>query len=333
MALVLAKWRRGLSSSLETKDIENGNIYLSTDNGQLHIDIDDERIEVTDFVKETEEEILSTLSPLPKFYYATDTYRLWYYDTTDNEWHSLEVQTAEQAVADSEGNVITVTYATNEAVNNEITRLEEMIGDLVGFSAEVVDELPSEGENGVIYLVPQEEVGDNNYYDEYIWVEVDSSFEKIGSTEINLSNYVTTDGKQDLTNKTYEGYTLNNAVEYDVTDNTTPTAVEDSDNNLVTGETVYNTLPKVNNSHDYTANDGYYAAEEAGENGQILSSVGGDTPEWINQSEITAGAATADSEGNVINETYATKEELDDSKVSAEYYDDTKTLHVFFRAG
>lgn len=57
-----------------------------------------------------------------------------------------------------------------------------------GVRFEVVNALPATGEDGVIYLVPNS--GETpNIYDEYIWVN--ESFEKIGTTEIDLSGYVT----------------------------------------------------------------------------------------------------------------------------------------------
>lgn len=55
---------------------------------------------------------------------------------------------------------------------------------------EKVQELPEEGEPNVIYLVPKNPGETNNVYDEYIWQ--DNAWEKLGSTEIDLSGYVTT---------------------------------------------------------------------------------------------------------------------------------------------
>ena len=52
---------------------------------------------------------------------------------------------------------------------------------------QVVEDLPDSGEAGVIYLVAAAN-GEGNAYDEYIWVN--SKWEKIGSTDIDLSNYV-----------------------------------------------------------------------------------------------------------------------------------------------
>lgn len=51
----------------------------------------------------------------------------------------------------------------------------------------VVEELPTTGEEGYIYLVPKATSGTNNYYDEYMYINED--WEKIGDTEIDLSDY------------------------------------------------------------------------------------------------------------------------------------------------
>lgn len=52
-----------------------------------------------------------------------------------------------------------------------------------------VEELPDEGEEMTIYLVPRESEETGNVYDEYIWM--DDEWEKIGSTDIDLDNYYT----------------------------------------------------------------------------------------------------------------------------------------------
>ena len=49
----------------------------------------------------------------------------------------------------------------------------------------IVQTLPATGENGVIFLVPNGSV-----YDEYIYVN--NAFEKLGSTDADLSGYVQT---------------------------------------------------------------------------------------------------------------------------------------------
>ena len=52
----------------------------------------------------------------------------------------------------------------------------------------VVDELPTTGENNVIYLVPKDTSGTNNYYDEYMYIN--SAWELIGDTVVDLTDYV-----------------------------------------------------------------------------------------------------------------------------------------------
>lgn len=79
---------RGLSSALDTVSIEDGKIRLATDTGQLFFDIGNERKEISDFVTHlTEADILSTLAPLPKFYWAKDTLNMFRY--TAKGWENI----------------------------------------------------------------------------------------------------------------------------------------------------------------------------------------------------------------------------------------------------
>lgn len=67
--------------------------------------------------------------------------------------------------------------------------VDDAIGGITGVEFKVVDKLPTTGEAGVIYLVAHAH-GTGDIYDEYIWVT--DKFEKIGNTDIDLSDYVTT---------------------------------------------------------------------------------------------------------------------------------------------
>ena len=53
----------------------------------------------------------------------------------------------------------------------------------LGIHFEIVDELPEVGEGNVIYLVPSAESGSTDYYTEYIWLETEERYEKIGTTD------------------------------------------------------------------------------------------------------------------------------------------------------
>lgn len=70
---------------------------------------------------------------------------------------------------------------------DEVNKLKEAIAGIGSFSYSVVDSLPESGEKGVIYLVPKD--GEQpDVHDEYLWV--DGQFELIGTTQVDLSNYV-----------------------------------------------------------------------------------------------------------------------------------------------
>ena len=79
--------------------------------------------------------------------------------------------------------------ATDKALSaNQGNILKTMIGNLANLRIKVVTKLPSTGEVNVIYLVKK--VGKNpDVHDEYIYVE--NTWEKIGNTEVDLSNYYT----------------------------------------------------------------------------------------------------------------------------------------------
>ena len=75
-------------------------------------------------------------------------------------------------------------YQTEAQVN---TLIANGIAGIQGISYSVVTALPATGEAGVIYLLANN--GANpNIYDEYIYVN--DKFEKIGTTDIDLSGYV-----------------------------------------------------------------------------------------------------------------------------------------------
>lgn len=67
------------------------------------------------------------------------------------------------------------------------TAINSAIAGITGIEFEVVQSLPATGETGVIYLLSNSGSG-QNIYDEYIWVN--NAFEKIGTTAVDLSNYV-----------------------------------------------------------------------------------------------------------------------------------------------
>ena len=68
--------------------------------------------------------------------------------------------------------------------------VDDAIGGITGVEFRVVEALPETGEAGVIYLMAHSH-GTQDIYDEYIWVT--DKFEKIGNTDIDLSQYAKKD--------------------------------------------------------------------------------------------------------------------------------------------
>lgn len=90
-----------------------------------------------------------------------------------------------------------VKLPTAEAVQNAIN---SAVGDITSFDVQIVesfDKLPTTGKKGVIYLVPHTH-GTSDSYDEYIWVPGSGStagkYEKIGNTDITLTEYTASKG-------------------------------------------------------------------------------------------------------------------------------------------
>ncbi|MCK1237919.1 hypothetical protein MX111_00290 [Streptococcus uberis] len=76
--------------------------------------------------------------------------------------------------------------------------VKSLIGNTKALEFSVVEELPSSGEKSTIYLVSNSKV-ENDAYDEYIFVN--GKFEKIGTTSVDLSDYVKTSDITSITNE------------------------------------------------------------------------------------------------------------------------------------
>ena len=78
-------------------------------------------------------------------------------------------------------------YQTSAQVQSAINTA---LSDITGIDLQVVSSLPTTGTKGVIYLVAHSHSDEGDIYDEYVWVESNSSFEKIGNTDVDFSAYV-----------------------------------------------------------------------------------------------------------------------------------------------
>lgn len=68
--------------------------------------------------------------------------------------------------------------------------IQALIAAIPNFSIQVLQQLPQTGEELVLYFIPKNGTAPD-VYDEYIWLEDDSSFELIGSTQVDLTGYAT----------------------------------------------------------------------------------------------------------------------------------------------
>ena len=100
-----------------------------------------------------------------------------------------------------------VARTLTEQVKFLTDKLKDLYAEVnrLGFRIVIVDgALPLEGEPRTLYLVEVTPPDTNNYYEEYIWIN--DAWEMIGTTQVDLTNYVTLDGTQDITgNKTFKG--------------------------------------------------------------------------------------------------------------------------------
>lgn len=78
---------------------------------------------------------------------------------------------------------------TNDTNFKTETEIQEMIVKYSSLKKEVVDALPSTGEENVFYLVKDNKGKDGNSYLEYLWIN--GKWELVGSTDVDLSGYVT----------------------------------------------------------------------------------------------------------------------------------------------
>lgn len=85
-------------------------------------------------------------------------------------------------------------YQTSSEVNSAIT---SAISGVTQFDYQIVESLPATGVKGTIYLISNNGTG-TNIYDEYIWIT--DKFEKFGTAEIDLSEYVKYSSLEEITN-------------------------------------------------------------------------------------------------------------------------------------
>ena len=92
-------------------------------------------------------------------------------------------------------------YSTIEQMNQAI---QEAVSEVVQIKFTKPEEgiLPQTGTDGTIYLIPNNG-SENNVYDEYFWDSTNSKFEKFGTTEIDLTNYLQSENVTEITEEDF----------------------------------------------------------------------------------------------------------------------------------
>lgn len=175
-------------------------------------------------------------------------------------------------------------------------------------------------------------------------VVVSATLYKMETTKIDLAPYLTA-VSYDSTNKKLT-YTNNNiahdivtistiktalelgaAADKSVTNNTSATAFDSTDINLVTNKTLYYGTPSINNSKSYTSSTSIYAPTSGGTAGQILKSAGSTSiPIWEDIKTINSTSLLGS--GNIDLQTPITSS----NKLSSDLVDDTFASNKFVPA-
>lgn len=101
-----------------------------------------------------------------------------------------------QTASDVDTAIVAKGYQTSDEVQ---TAINEALEGISGIDIQVVTALPTTGEKGVIYLIAHSHSDEGDTYDEYVWVSSTSTFEKIGNTDVDLSEYVKSADITDIT--------------------------------------------------------------------------------------------------------------------------------------
>ena len=113
-------------------------------------------------------------------------------DSTNNNKTTFTVGSKTSSLSTSPDGVI-YTEGASDVLLPSKSYVDDAIAGVTGMEFVLTDTLPAEGEKGKIYLLSNQSAG-SNVYDEYIWVQdgANGRFEKIGSTDVDLSNYYNT---------------------------------------------------------------------------------------------------------------------------------------------
>lgn len=92
-------------------------------------------------------------------------------------------------IVEGANKIVKLSELENDKTFKTESEIQSMIEKASSLKKEVVTSLPQTGKDDVIYLVKDPKGKDNNNYLEYLWLN--GKYELIGSTQVDLSGYVT----------------------------------------------------------------------------------------------------------------------------------------------
>ena len=229
-------------------------------------------------------------------------------DALNNKANISDIPTKTSQLTNNSGFITkAVSDLTNYYTKSDLytsTEVDNLISTIPKFKIEVVQSLPTTNiSNNTIYLLKSSTTS-GNLYTEYIYIN--SNWEELGTQEVNLSGYATT---------TWTTNQINNAKQ-ELTD------IIDSNNSDLTD--IINGKADENHTHGsdeitVLANYAKYSSNSPLTTSDTLNIALGKLERMMDDKQPrgnyltntdTAAKATADSNGNVISSTYATKDEL-----------------------
>ena len=129
-------------SKLGSLTKNNGQIIVSRDSKSLYVDLDDERIEITDWIDiNTEENLLAILTPLTnKYYYTKDNNKIWRY--INNDWECLNTSVNDLTPTYTESPNL-VKLSSGEKLSVAFGKISKAITDLISHISDSVKHITS----------------------------------------------------------------------------------------------------------------------------------------------------------------------------------------------
>lgn len=129
-------------SKLGSLTNNNGQIIVARDSKSLYVDLEGERIEITDWIDiDTEESLLAILTPLTnKYYYTKDTNKIWRY--INSEWECLNTSVNDLTPTYTESSTL-VKLSSGEKLSVSFGKISKAITDLISHIGDSVKHITS----------------------------------------------------------------------------------------------------------------------------------------------------------------------------------------------